>query len=736
MADKVGVYVCTGCGIGDALDVDALCGVAGKDGKAALCKTHEYMCGEEGLALIRGDVESEGINGVVIAACSQRSKTDAFIFEPHVFVERVNLREQGIWCHPANDEDTQMLAEDYLRMGCARAKKATVPQPYQPEDTINKDVMVVGGGISGLTAALEVAKAGYTVHLVEKEPRLGGMLNRLHKLYPKTPPYRDLQDNTIESVIKEVDDNPAITVHVGTEVEQTAGSPGLYEVRLKNGDTFRAGSIIQATGFRPYDATNLAHLGYGKSPDVITNLEMEEMAQKGTIVRPSDGKEVQSVAFIQCAGQRDKEHLPYCSSICCMTSLKQAMYLTEQNPEAESYIFYRDMRTPAQYEDFYKRAQEETGIFLAKGDVKEITPNGGKITVEVNDTLLGEDIAVEVDLVVLATGLVPTSLPEIRNTEYDPETKQEIPVADDSGKYAALALNLKYRQGPELPTLKYGFPDSHFICFPYETRRTGVYATGCLRQPQDSAACADDAAGAALKAIQCVEQTARSKAVHPRTWDQSFPELYMSRCTQCKRCTMECPFGTYDEDEKTNPIPNPTRCRRCAICMGSCPERIISFSDYSVDIIGSMLKAIEVPEEDEEKPRVLAFVCENDAYPALDIAGINRIEYNPWIRVIPVRCLGSVNLMWINDAMNKGFDGVLLIGCVHGDDYQCHFVKGSELAEYRSEKIQETLDRLMLERERVEVHQIQIDEWQKLTKIFDDFMEVVDRIGPNPMKEF
>ena len=665
MADKLGVYVCSGCGIGDALDVDALCNIGTKDGKAAVCKSHAFLCGEEGAALIKSDIENEGINGVVIAACSPRVKVEVFQYDAPVFLERVNIREHVIWCHPANDEDTQMLAEDYLRMGCARAQKAVVPQPYSEE--IDKTVLVVGGGVTGMTAALDAAKAGYEVRLVEKESALGGMLNKLHKLYPKTPPYRDLEDTGLEARIKEVEDNPKIKVYTGTEIEKTEGAPGMYDVTLKNGETFRIGAIVQATGFKPYDATRLEHLGYGKSPDVITNLQMEELARTGKITRPSDGKEVQSVAFIQCAGQRDPDHLPYCSSICCMTSLKQALYVTQQSPEAEAYIFYRDMRT---------------------------------------------------------------------KMEIVGEAKEETPVPVDSGRYAEPALNLQYRQGPELPTLKYGLPDSHFICFPYETRRTGIYAAGCVRQPEDTASCMDDAAGAALKAIQCVEQASRGMAVHPRTWDKSYPDLYMSRCTQCKRCTEECPFGMYDEDEKANPLPNPTRCRRCAICLGSCPERIISFADYSVDIIGSMLKAIEVPEEDEEKPRVLAFLCENDAYPAMDMTGINRIQYNPWIRAIPLRCLGSMNLIWLNDAFNKGFDGVLLIGCVHGDDYQCHYVKGSELAEIRSSKIQETLQRMMLEGERVEFHQLQIDEWDRLPKIFDDFMEVIEKVGPNPMKEF
>jgi len=733
MDKNIAVYICSGCGIGDALDIDELVSFAKKECKVPNCKSHEFLCGEEGAAIIKKDIEEEGVNTVVIAGCSSRVKMDIFNYDSAIYLERVNIREHVIWTHEADDEDTQMLAQDYLMMGCTRAKKATPPVPFL-EDT-DRTILVVGGGITGLTAALEAAKAGYNVCLVEKEASLGGMTAKLHKRYPKAPPYRDLEDNNIDDVIKEVEANSCIKVFTGTEIEKTDGSPGMYDVHLNNGTTMRTGSIIQATGFKFYDANKLEHLGYGKYPDVITSLQMEEMAKSGKIARPSDGKEVQSVAFIQCAGQRDENHLPYCSSICCMTSLKQALYVAEQNPEAEAYILYKDMRTPAQYEDFYKRVQEEHGVFLTKGEVQGISEEGGKLTVEFNDTLLNEVIGVNADLVVLAVGMVSNSMPEEAPAAEEGEEGQVIEIAPDSGKYAAPALHLNYRQGPELPTLKYGFPDSHFICFPYETRRTGIYSAGCVRQPEDTASSIDDATGAALKAIQCVELTAQGRAVHPRTWDQTYTDLFMSRCTQCKRCTEECPFGAFNEDDKFNPLPNPTRCRRCAICMGACPERIISFSDYSVDIIGSMIKAIEIPEEDEEKPRVLAFLCENDAYPALDRAGIHRLSYNPWVRVIPLRCLGSMNLVWIADAFSKGVDGVLLIGCVHGDDYQCHYVKGSELAETRASKVQETLDRLMLESDRVQVHQLQIDEYEKLPKIFDDFMEVIERVGPNPYKD-
>jgi quinone-modifying oxidoreductase subunit QmoB len=170
--------------------------------------------------------------------------------------------------------------------------------------------------------------------------------------------------------------------------------------------------------------------------------------------------------------------------------------------------------------------------------------------------------------------------------------------------------------------------------------------------------------------------------------------------------------------------------------MGACPERLISFKNYSVGMIGSMIKTIEVPEEDEEKPRIVVLACENDAYPALDMAGINRLQLSPWIRVIPLRCLGSTNLIWIADALSKGIDGILLLGCKHGDDYQCHFVKGSELASYRLGKIAETLNRLALESDRVRMEQVSIMDYHRIPQIIEDFAKRLEEVGPNPYKGF
>ncbi|MDY6855290.1 MAG: FAD-dependent oxidoreductase [Thermodesulfobacteriota bacterium] len=744
MDKKIGVYICSGCEIGESLDMDALANVATSEYKVPICKNHPMLCGKEGSSIISSDIEKEEVNTVVIAACSPREKTEVFTYDPTaISMERVNLREHVVWCHPPNDEDTQMLAEDYMRMGIVKAKKMEPLEPFSEE--IDKTIMVVGGGITGITSALEAAKAGSDVILVEKKPELGGWMAKLWKQFPKSPPYLDLQDTGIDSMIKEVKSNTKIKVYTGAKIEKTQGGPGLFDVTISQNatsETVRVGAIVEATGWEPYDATKLEYLGYGKYPNIITNLSVEEMASTGKFTKPSDGKEAKSIAFIQCAGSRDSEHLPYCSSYCCLTSLKQARYIRELSKDVKVYILYKDIRTLAQNEIFYKKIQEDEGVFLTKGEVVGVTEDTEKnLVINVDNTLIGENIQIKVDMVVLATGMVPSAGLEMKEivseeTEAPPDEKKDEEVASTDIIIPSDILNLDYRQGPELPSLMYGFPDSHYICFPYESRRTGIYVAGCGRQPMDSGACIDDAAGAALKAIQCVELTSQGKAVHPRAGDMSYPDLYMSRCTQCKRCTEECPFGMYNEDEKGNPLPNPTRCRRCGICMGSCPERIISFKDYSVDIIGSMLKAVEVPEEDEEKPRVIAFLCENDAYPSLDIVGRKRLSYNPYVRVIPLRCLGNVNLVWIADALSKGIDGVILIGCKYGDDYQCHFIKGSELANYRMGKIKETLDRLRLESERIRILELSIDEYDKLPGIFDDFLEKIDEVGPNPYKEF
>jgi quinone-modifying oxidoreductase, subunit QmoB len=726
MAEKIGVYICAGCGIGETLDTEKLVEHV-KSTCSDVCtvvKSHPFLCGSEGRSVVAEDLKSGAIEAAVIGGCSPRLNWDIFNFGEKVIVDRVNLREQCTWSYRQPPEEAegkwetnslQLMAQDYMKMGVAKVQNTTTPSPEIPE--ITKRILVIGGGTTGLNAALNVARAGYEVVLVEKENELGGFASKMYKRYPSKAPFAEAQPVGVDELVAQVGGNERITVYTGSTVGGITGAPGLYDLTVNTPsgeEMIQIGSVVLATGWKPYDASKLGHLGYGVLKNVITNVEMEEMAKSGKIVRPSDGKPAKAVAFVQCAGQRDQEHLPYCSAVCCLGSLKQAKYVRELNGDAAAFILYKDMRTPGVYESYYKAAQNDPGVFLTKGDVAGIREDGDGVVVSVKDTLLGANIEIGADLVVLATGMVPTTV-------------------DDP------ILNLGYRQGPGLPDLElfYGFADSNYICFPYETRRTGVYAAGCVHQPMNLASAAEDAAGAALKAIQCLESANRGMSVHPRSGDLNYPKFNFQRCTQCKRCTEECPFGVLNEDEKGTPQPNPTRCRRCGTCMGACPERVISFDNYNVSMIGGMIRKIQVPEAlDKGGPRALVLVCENDAYPALDMAAMRGKKWSPYVRFIPVRCLGSVNTIWVADAIGKGVDGVLLLGCKYGDDYQCHFIKGSELCNRRMDNIGETLDRLGVEKERVAQKQVAIDEYDKIPAMIDEFITMITALGPNPYKGY
>jgi quinone-modifying oxidoreductase subunit QmoB len=706
---KLGLYLCEGCQITDNIDVQGLADLAENEFNIAVCRRHPVLCSGKGIELINEDIQKENLGGVVIAACSPRYNTDVFSFPRDVINERVNLREQVAWIGNGACEDLQMLAEDYVRMGIVRALNICMQKPYL-SGSRNRSILVIGGGITGITAAVEGAKAGYSMILVEKEKSLGGWSAILHRQLPVKAPYMHSSVPLVDGKIKEVNELDNINVITSASIKEIYGEPGRFEVVVSVPDKeykLTVASIVAALGWHPYDARKLTEYGYSMYKDVITSVELEKMAKAKSIARPSDKKMPESVLFIQCAGSRTERHLPYCSSYCCGTTLKQATYIREASKDSSVYIIYKDIRTPGHYEDFYKEVQKDERIFMTKGEVVRVGRKNGKLVVRVCDTLLGEDINVAVDLVVLAMGMIPAQSSE---------------------------LNLKYRLGKGLPQIKYDFPDSHFICFPYETRRTGIYAAGTFRAPMDIVGCMEDAMGATLKAIQCLEAVARGESVHPRSGDRSFPELYMDRCTDCKRCTEECPFGAYDENEHGTPLLNISRCRRCALCLGSCPERVISFGDYSVNIVSSMIKSVHVPLEDEEKPRILAFVCENDAYPAFDMAGYRRLRYSAFIRIIPVRCLGSINTVWIYDALASGFDGILQIGCKPGDNYQCHYMHGSELNDTRSANMQKTLSGMMIEPERIKTEFLEISDYYKIPALINSYVNAIKKMGPSPFK--
>lgn len=407
-----------------------------------------------------------------------------------------------------------------------------------------RKILVVGGGISGITVAVEAAEAGAEVVLIEQNPYIGGRVSQLNQYFPKLcPPSCGLEIN-----FKRIKANPKISVLTLAEVESIIGEPGNYDVTVKlepryvNDNctacgkcaeaavteipnpfnygldkvkaaylpypmaypfkyvlakeiigtdeaakcaeacpynaidldmktetlTYSVGSVVWATGWEPYEAEAIDYLGFGKIPDVVSNVVYERMASVygptgGKIVRPSDGKEVKSVAFIQCAGSRDENHLKYCSGICCLASLKQSTYLRERDPESEAFIYYIDVRAMGKYEDFYTKVDQDEKIKLIKGKIARITANpSGGVLVEGENISEGGMVKQVVDLAVLATGMVPSTA--------------------------------KVRPNLEMEFDEFGFVTG--------SGASGIIPAGCVKAPMEVAASLQDSTAAALKALK------------------------------------------------------------------------------------------------------------------------------------------------------------------------------------------------------------------------------------------
>ena len=414
--------------------------------------------------------------------------------------------------------------------------------------TTNQSILVVGGGMSGITAALEAAETGYEVVLVEKSPYLGGRVTQLYQYFPKLcPPNCGLEIN-----FRRMRQNPKVRFFTMAEVAGISGKEGDYDVTIKLSPRYvnekctccgkcaevcetevdnpfnygldkvkgaylphefafpmryvldpaivgteegkkcleaceygaidlemkessfdlKVGAIVWAAGWTPYDAAKIDYYGFGEYKNVITNVMMERLASPlgptgGKIVRPSDGKEVKNVAFIQCAGSRDDNYLPYCSGICCLASLKQATYMREKAPESDVTIFFIDIRALDRLEDFYTKVQQDEKIVFIKSKIANISEDEetGDLLLEGENTRTGEQIRMTYDMVVLATGMVPNKL--------DLETS------------------------PDVSYDEYGF----MTCDP---EKPGIYGAGCVRRPTDVASSVQDATASALRAIQSI----------------------------------------------------------------------------------------------------------------------------------------------------------------------------------------------------------------------------------------
>jgi len=640
---RIGVFVChCGLNIAGVVDVKKVAEELIKEKDVVYATTYTYMCSDPGQNLIREKIKEHKLDGVVIAACSPSMHEETFrnatrdLINPYK-VEIANIREQCSWVHESKD-----ATEKAIKITKALVEKVRGNDELEPiKIDVKKKALVIGGGIAGIQASLDIADAGYEVILVEKEPSIGGRMAQLSETFPTL----DCSQCILTPKMVLAARHPNIKLLTYSEVTGIDGYVGNFKVTIKKKPRYidvdkctacgdcedacivvvpnefdfgrkprkaiyipfpqavpaayvideqsclgvaplrcgecakvceanaidydmqpeyieeKVGAIVVATGYDLYDKNNLVEYGYGEDPDIITSLEFERMLSaggptQGKIIKPSNGKEAKKIVFIQCAGSRDKNHKPYCSSICCMYTAKHALLFKHHVEDGEAYVFYIDIRaTGKNYEEFIARVMEEERINYIRGKPAKIYRQGDKIIVEGVDTLLGKSVKIEADLVVLALAVVPSQ---------------------DAKKLARLL---------KVATDEHGFfKEAHPKLRPVEAVTRGIFFTGCCQSPKDIPSSVAQASAAASKVIAMFS--------HDKLEKEPIVAVFGDACTGCRTCFYICPFNAIQLDSKGKAYNIEALCEGCGVCVAACPVGNIRLPNFDDEQIKKMVEVI------------------------------------------------------------------------------------------------------------------------------------------------
>jgi heterodisulfide reductase subunit A len=558
------VFLCN-CGINIAgvLDVGSMEEYAKTIPNVAHVEKNVFLCSDEGQRLIQERVTELGLNRVVAAACTPRTHEPIFRdsceqigLNPYLF-EMVNVRDQCSWVHTNVPEIATRKAKDLIRMGVARARHL---KPLNRKTiSIKQSALVVGGGVAGLTAALQLEAQGLKVYLIEKQGRLGGQLNNLTRVYPANLSAFELARTMVEKIKAS-----RVEVMPSTEINSITGFLGNFDISSTSGN-FKVGTIILATGADIYKPAD--EFGYSRYENVITNQEFENILQESKRKIQIDGKTPETVVFIQCVGSRDSEKNPGCSRFCCPTTVKQAVRLLESGVNVA--VLHRDMRTVgASAEEHYRHARSLGAKFIRYTPERLPSVLGGGSqaeTVEILELALSRTIEIDADYVVLAAGMVPN--------EQSTAKLQDI---------------LKVPRGAD------GFfMERHAKLGPVETTTEGVFLAGCVSGPKDIADSIAQGAAAAAKVASIVCRD--TVALEPTTC-----VVEQMLCRACGECVEICQYHAPALVEVSPGLKaaqiNQALCKGCGTCASWCPTGAIQALHFTDEQIHSMMEAMLIGE--------------------------------------------------------------------------------------------------------------------------------------------
>ena len=523
---RIGVFVCwCGINIGGIVDVPEVMEYAATLPNVVFADQNLYTCSQDTQEKIKEAIKEHDLNRVVVASCTPRTHEPLFQstireagLNPYLF-EMTNIRDQCSWVHMHTPEEATEKAKDLVRMAVA---KANLLEPLKSASVdVTQSGLVIGGGIAGMTAALGLAEQGFTAYLVEREDHLGGLLTKVHYTLTGEDPH-----DYVKRLEQKLQESPLIHIYTGTEVEKVDGYVGNFKTTLSNGEEITHGAVIVATGGKEHIPSTYL---YGEDKRVVTQLELEDRLTKGV--------KADTVVMINCVESRD-DTKPYCSRVCCSETVKNALKCKEQNPDAQVYVLYRDMRTYAFREKYYDMAREN-GIVFMRYDPEtkpRIEKKGDDLVLYAHDSALNQDFMLHPDLVVLSTGISPCD-------------------------------NLQLSHMLKVPLDRDGFfLEAHMKLRPVDFATEGVFMAGLAHSPKFIDETISQAYGTVARACTIISK----KAIET---EPIIAEVNEDICSGCAVCIPLCPYNARELDEEKNVAKvNEVLCKGCGACIAACPS--------------------------------------------------------------------------------------------------------------------------------------------------------------------